>query len=243
MAKRFGILLSMRTAPSILGLILARGGSKRVPRKNVLPMGGKPLIAYTIDAARESGVIDRIVVSTDDQEIADVSRKHGAEAPFMRPPELATDAATSEDAMVHAVEWLQRENGYVPDFILLLQPTTPFRTADDIRGAVALQAEKRADGIVGMRAFTPHPFLITEHGDGRVDVKEGVSQPTSLHLNGLLYLVRTEVFLKERTLYPSGRTYPYVIPEDRSLDIDSPADWKLAEAMMAVARHDLQANR
>ncbi len=224
----------MSGKPTILGLILARGGSKRLPRKNVLPLAGKPLIAYTIDAAKESGVTDRIVVSTDDAEIAEVSKRWGAEVPFLRPAELSGDSATSESAIRHAVEWLKKEEGYSPDYLLLLQPTIPFRTGDDIRAAFALLQDKQADAVVSMRAFTPHPFGITDLGDGRVDIEINKPQPTELHLNGAIYCVKTPVFMEERTLYPAGRTYAYVMPEERSLDIDYLEDLKLAEAMIAA---------
>ncbi len=224
----------MSEKPTVLGLILARGGSKRLPRKNVLPLAGKPLIAYSIEAAKESGVVDRIVVSTDDAEIADVSKRHGAEVPFLRPADLSGDSATSESAIRHAVEWLKQEEGYEPDYLLLLQPTIPFRTGGDIRDAFALLQDKKADAVVSMEEFTPHPFGITELGDGRVDIEIEKPQPTELHLNGAIYLVKTPVFMEERTLYPAGRTYAYVMPEERSLDIDYLADLKLAEAMIAV---------
>lgn len=223
----------MSGKPTILALILARGGSKRLPRKNVLPLAGKPLIAYSIDAAKESGVVDRIVVSTDDAEIADVSKKYGAEVPFLRPAELSGDTARSEDAIRHAIEWLKNEEGYSPEYILLLQPTIPFRTGGDIRDAFALLRDKQADAVVSMEEFTPHPFGITELGDGRVDVEINKPQPTELHLNGAIYCVKTSVFMEERTLYPAGRTYAYVMPEERSLDIDYLRDLKLAEAIIA----------
>lgn len=224
----------MSGKPTILGLILARGGSKRLPRKNVLPLAGKPLIAYSIDAAKESGVVDRIVVSTDDAEIAEVSKAYGAEIPFLRPAELSGDTATSEDAIRHAIEWLRNEEGYSPDYLLLLQPTIPFRTGEDIRTAFALLRDKQADAVVSMEEFTPHPFAITDLGDGRVDIETNKPQSTELHLNGAIYCVKTSVFMEERTLYPTGRTYAYVMPEERSLDIDYLEDLKLAEAMIAA---------
>lgn len=224
----------MSGKPTILALILARGGSKRLPRKNVLPLAGKPLIAYSIDAAKASGVVDRIVVSTDDPEIAEVSKAYGAEIPFLRPAELSGDTATSEDAIRHAIEWLKNEEGYSPDYLLLLQPTIPFRMGEDIRDAFVLLREKQADAVVSMEEFTPHPFAITDLGDGRVDVEINKPQPTELHLNGAIYCVKTSVFMEERTLYPTGRTYAYVMPEERSLDIDYLEDLKLAEAMIAA---------
>ena len=115
----------------LLAIVPARGGSKRLPRKNVLLLGGKPLIAWTIDAARDSGCFVDVLVSTDDAEIADRARAHGALVPWLRPPEFATDTARSIDVVLHALDWYERERGAVAG-MMLLQPTSPFRTAGKI---------------------------------------------------------------------------------------------------------------
>lgn len=125
----------------VLGLILARGGSKRVPKKNIKDLCGKPLIAYTIEAAKQSKYIDRIITSTDSEEVAEVARSFGSEVPFMRPDELADDHVTDFPVFVHALNWLKENENYVPDIIVQLRPTSPFRTANDIDAAVALLAE------------------------------------------------------------------------------------------------------
>jgi CMP-N,N'-diacetyllegionaminic acid synthase len=122
----------------IIGLITARGGSKSIPRKNIKMLAGKPLIAWTIEAAQKSKDLSRIVVSTDDTEIADVARQWGAEVPFIRPEELARDGSSSISAVLHTVHWLDENEGYCPDYIMLLQPTSPFRTTEDIQKSIEL---------------------------------------------------------------------------------------------------------
>ena len=131
--------------PSIVCIITARGGSKSIPRKNVLPLGGKPVIAWSIEAALQSPSVSRVIVSTDDEEIAEVSREWGAEVPFMRPAELAGDDTPHLAVMLHAIRWLESDQGTLPEFILLLQPTSPLRTSEDIEAAVRIAVEQNAD--------------------------------------------------------------------------------------------------
>src|SRR3989338_7151887 len=129
----------------ILGIIPARGGSKSVPRKNIKELGGKPLIGWTIDAAKASGVLDRIILTTDDNEIAGVGKQSGVEVPFMRPKELAEDKTPTLPVLQHAVEWLKEHERYYPDAVMLLQPTAPFRQAEHIEDAVTLFEQSGAD--------------------------------------------------------------------------------------------------
>ncbi len=220
---------------AILGLILARGGSKRIPRKNLVDIGGKPLIAYTINAAKESGVLDRIVVSTDDEEIASTARSFGAETPFLRPAALSADTSSSEEAMFHALHWLETEERYKPEFVMLLQPTSPLRTAGDIRAAVHLAQERNADSVVSVFVHQPHPYTV-EKGDGdTIEIRYQASAMPHYQLNGAIYLIRTEVLRQERTLYPRGKTYPYVMPFERSLDVDTPFDVRVADSLLRVS--------
>lgn len=220
---------------TILGLILARGGSKRFPGKNIALLEGKPLIAHSIEAALASGVLDRVVVSTDAEDIAQAAVAAGAEAPFRRPTALSADKTTSEDAMIHALEWLDREEGYRPEFVLLLQPTSPLRTAEDIRACVALGKEKDADAVVSV--FTPHkhPCTATPRPDGTVAVMRETVPDDVLKLNGALYLVRSRVLREQRTLYPA-RTFAYRMPASRSADVDTVEDLELAEAILRAGR-------
>jgi len=134
----------------VLTVITARGGSKRVPHKNVLPLGGKPLLAWTIQAALEAKISRRIIVSTDNEDIAAIARKWGAEVPFIRSEELSNDKASSEDVVMNAIDWLKEEGETIPECLLLLQPTSPFRSPQDIEAAVSMFEEKKAEAVISV---------------------------------------------------------------------------------------------
>ena len=240
----------MTTTRCILGLITARGGSKGLPRKNILPLAGKPLIAWTLEAARRSRRVDRVVVSTDDQEIASVSRQWGAEVPFIRPAELARDESGHMDVVIHAVDWLAREQHYCPDYVLLLQPTSPLRSTEDIDAAVDLILARGADSLIGICEVQQHPYLvrkITEEGrlaDFMADVpppgsteRRRQNWPPAYVENGAIYLTRTTVLLERRTFLPE-KTIPYIMPMQRSLEIDNAWDMRLVEAVISSAQAD-----
>ena len=131
----------------ILGLITARGGSKGIPGKNIKPLAGKPLIAWTIEAANNSRLLSQVIVSTDDNEIARSAQAWGAEVPFKRPEELAQDQSSHLDVVLHALQWYQLQHRALPEYVMLLQPTSPLRTANDIDAAISLAAQKQADAI------------------------------------------------------------------------------------------------
>jgi CMP-N,N'-diacetyllegionaminic acid synthase len=224
----------------IIGLITARGGSKAIPRKNVTPLAGKPLIAWTIQAALASRSLDRVIVSTDDTEITRVAREWGAEVPFVRPPELAQDDSPHHDVLIHAIRWLESQPASPPDYIMLLQPTSPLRTAQDIDAAIALATEKDADAVVSVCPAHHHPYLSKLIApDGRlldfIERPPGYlarqSLPPVYALNGAIYLSRRSVLL-EREGWDTDRTYAYVMPPERSVDIDSPWDLHLAELIL-----------
>ena len=225
----------------ILGLINARGGSKGVPRKNVKSLGGKPLIAWTIEAARASRRLARLVVSTDDTEIASVARQFGAEVPFMRPQELATDTALQIDAISHALQTLGA-SGDDYDAVAILQPTCPMRQPGDIDGALDLLISERADTVISvMEAQGQHPLtMYTRLEDGRLTPLMEANQagvlrqefPTVWWRNGAVYAVRTAVILETGTLY-GAKVLGYPMPPERSVNIDEPLDWMMAEAMVA----------
>ena len=149
--------LPLGEPPKVLGLIPARGGSKSIPRKNLAPLGGKPLIAWTCEAALGARCLDRVVVSTDDEEIAAVAEAHGVAAPFRRPAALSGDQATSAEAAIHAVEWLDRHQGWRANLLVLLQPTSPLRTAAQIDAALGLMRERQAETVVSV-IEVPHRF-------------------------------------------------------------------------------------
>lgn len=225
----------------VVAVIPARGGSKAIPRKNVVTVGGRPLIAYTIEAARQARSIARIIVSTDDAEIAEVARQWGAEVPFTRPAALARDDTPGVEPLVHAAEWL-RDHGGVPAWIMLLQATSPLRDADDIDAAVALAYARDADAVVAVTPVRHHPHWSKKlTADGRLaeafpsERAYAARQelPDVFGIAGALYLVKTDVLLARKTFY-TDRTYGYVLPEDRALDIDTPWDLRVFEALVST---------
>lgn len=224
----------------VIGLITARGGSKGIPQKNVRPLAGKPLIAWTIEAALGSLHLERVIVSTDDEEIARVSREWGAEVPFMRPAELAEDDSPHLEVIRHALGWLESESEAEIDYLLLLQPTSPLRTSADIDEAIALCEEKDADAVVSVCRMHDHPFLSKQvTPDGRlldfVEKPQGYLArqrlPPAYSLNGAIYMVRRNV-LVERVDWYTDRTFAYIMPPERSLDIDTPWDLHLVDLIL-----------
>ncbi|HZY31971.1 MAG TPA: acylneuraminate cytidylyltransferase family protein [Candidatus Methylomirabilis sp.] len=225
---------------TIVGLIPARGGSKVIPDKNILPVGGLPLIAWTIAAAKASKCLHRVIVSTDSPTIGGIAREHGAETPFLRPAALARDDTPGIEAVIHAVRWLDEHEGFRPHCAIVLQPTSPLRTAQDIEAAIGLAKERQADAVVSVCEAHQHPYWMkrmTE--DGRLSdmfsPSEGYTRrqdlPRTYSLNGAIYLVRREILLERRTFY-TERTYGYIMPSERSLDIDTPWDLYLADLIL-----------
>jgi CMP-N-acetylneuraminic acid synthetase len=228
-----------------LGIIPARGGSKAIPRKNLALLANKPLLAWTVEVALESASLDRLVISTDDPEIVEVGKRLGAEAPFLRPTELATDTSTSMDVILHALRWFADNENYRPDYVLLLQPTSPLRTVTDIREPISLALAKHADSVVSVCETHQHPLWMKGVNDeGRlIDLYPQSAAPTRRQdlspvfaLNGAIYLALRTVLLSERT-FISDRTYAYVMPENRSLDVDTPWDLYLANLILNDREH------
>ena len=228
--------------PKILALIPARGGSKGVPRKNIRDLGGKPLVVHSIDAALAvKDLLYRVIVSTDDAKIAEVARAAGAEAPFLRPDGLANDKAPMVPVEQHAVEFVEEQDGVKIDWILLLQPTTPFRSAEDIRHCVELAQESDCDAVISVAEIKAgHPIQAKKIVDGQltyycIEEIEGMRrqdcQPPAYLRNGAIYLTRRDVLMKNDSIW-GKRTVPYIMPEERSVNIDRPIDFKVAEVMM-----------
>lgn len=226
-----------------LGLILARGGSKRVPRKNLRLLGGKPLINWTIDTALAAGGLDRVILSTDDAEIAATAATAGCDVPFMRPPELATDTATSADVVRHALAAIDAAATF--SRLVLLQPTSPLRTSEDIDGAVALARGRDLASVVGIcPAETVPAHLFWHEADGRLSSVIGApfeeiagrrSQDCrpGYRLNGAVYVARLDWFLAGGELIGPD-SVGYVMPRERSVDIDD--EMGLLEAEMILSR-------
>jgi len=226
---------------SIVAVVPARGGSKSVPRKNIRVIGGKPLIAWTIEAALKCRSLGRVITSTDDDEIAQIARQFGAEVPFLRPVDLASDTATSVDVVLHALDWLQQNEHAQPDFVMLLQPTSPLRTAEDIEAAVVLQREKQAEAVVSvcetahppqwLKRFGPNGELLPWESGVELEPSRRQEAALAYQQNGAIYLVKTVTLSRARTFLPE-RTFGYVMPPERSVDIDSPWDFYLAELIL-----------
>lgn len=232
--------LNIRTyAMNILALITARGGSKSIPQKNITLLAGKPLIAWTIESALRSS-LHSVVVSTDDEEIAKIAKNWGAEVPFMRPAELARDDSPHILVIIHALQWLERYKNELYDYVLLLQPTSPFRSVADIDNVIQLALERNADSVVSVCPAETHPYLTKIlAADGHLE--DFTSKPGGylrrqdlppVHaINGAIYLVRRGVLLNKKTYYTEN-TFAYVMPPERSFDIDTPWDLYLADLIM-----------
>jgi len=230
----------------VLGVVVARGGSKGIPRKNVALLAGKPLLAYTATAARQAKRLSRLILSTDDEEIAAVGRRFGLEVPFMRPPLLALDDTPAIAVLQHVVRELEAE-GQRFDAVFTLQPTTPLRRPEDIDGAIELLERTGADSVISfievgdkhparMKFLDPQgrvvdpPFAELTEGQRRQDL------PKLYLREGSVYVTRRDVLINEHSL--QGRDCrAWIVPADRACNIDEPFDWVIAD--MLVRHHGL----
>ena len=228
----------------VLGVVTARAGSKGIPGKNTRLLGGKPLIAHTIDAARESEVFDRLILSTDDEQAAAIARAHGCEVPFMRPASLAGDDVPHLPVMQHALTWLRDHDRYVPDWVMILLPTSPLRQPFHVREAVDLGVRSGADSVVSVDELPPHfnpmrAVAIDDQGWARLFVgdlpvrrRPGRRQdmPKAWILNGAVYLFQTRLLFDpiEPSLY-GDKVAAYTMTPPYGLNIDDPADWNIVE--------------
>ncbi len=230
----------MMKKEKILAVITARGGSKGIPQKNTRELLGKPLIAYAIQAALQSKTLNKVIVSTDDKITANISKQYGAEVPFLRPQHLATDTATNLSVLQHAVRYLEEEENHLADIVVCLQPTSPLRSAEDIDQAVTLCVRKSADSVVSLCKVEHHPYWMKKVVEGRVyslmeeDDKSYPRRqdlPPVYQLNGAIYVTRKKILLEEERVL-GEHTLAYIMPQERSIDIDTPIDLKLAELIM-----------
>ncbi|GAI03486.1 unnamed protein product [marine sediment metagenome] len=228
----------MRKNQKVVAIIPARGGSKGVPRKNIRDLAGKPLIAYTIEAAKKSGYVDRLIVSTDDEEIATISKSYGVEVPFMRPAELATDEAPTLSVIQHAVKFLEIEGSKI-DIVIILQPTSPLRGGARIDEAVKKLVGTGADSVVTVCKVKHHPFWsYTAKGDRLypfseegINVSRHQDLPEVYALNGAVYVVRRDVLFDQNSLF--GRdTRAIIMPYEESVDIDDYFDLFVVEMVL-----------
>jgi CMP-N,N'-diacetyllegionaminic acid synthase len=228
----------------VLGLIPARGGSKGVPRKNIKLLGGKPLLQYTAEAALAANGLSQVILSTDDEEIAEIGRQCGLDVPFMRPPELAEDETPTLPVVQHAVRWMETR-GHHFDAVCLLQPTNPFRQAYDVDGCIDLFERSGADSVVSMLPvpleYNPH-WVYFRDQEGWCSLSTGEqtpiprrqSLPPAFHREGSVYVTRRDVLIEQNSLY-GQRVQGYLLESLSRINIDTLHDWTAAEAVLAGA--------
>ncbi len=220
---------------TFLAIIPARGGSKRLPRKNILNLAGKPLIAWTIEAAMQSKYLDTVIVTSDDEEILTISTKLGTDT-VKRPDSLATDTAGTFDVIEHVVKNLKKY-----DYIVLLQPTSPLRNTTHIDQAVELLEYKKADAIISVALMEHSPQwsnTLPEDGNMSIFINETVKNKRSqdlepyYRLNGAIYICKTTAFLDEKTLFLNKNIFAYKMDSKSSVDIDTAEDFEFANFLM-----------
>jgi CMP-N-acetylneuraminic acid synthetase len=226
---------------NIAAFVMARGGSKGVPKKNIRPLNGIPMIMYTFNAAKNSKLIKRCFLSTDSREIADIGKRAGVEVPFIRPEKLASDTASGFDALIHAVKWVIKNLHYKPDIVVELLPTSPLRKAEDIDEALMIMIEKKADSIVSLTPASQHPCWM------KVVDKKGVIKPllntpfttrrrqdlpVVYALHGAIKAARCDFLLKNNSWY-GKKTAAYIMPPERSLEVDSILDFEFIEYLIS----------
>jgi N-acylneuraminate cytidylyltransferase len=228
----------------ILAFIPARAGSQRIANKNIKLLAGKPLIAYTIEAAKRSEYINRIVVSTDSDEIAAVARQYGAETPFLRPAEIAMPDSTEMEFFDHALTWFAQNENYEPDLIVLLYPTSPFRKTESIDKAIKKMLEHPdADSLRSIKKCSEHPYKMWEIIDGYL--KPFVKNTDKKDMHTFSYHLLPEIYVQNASIYitkpatlrekhsPTGDIIvPFIMDEMESVDINKPIDFMLAELLM-----------
>jgi CMP-N-acetylneuraminic acid synthetase len=227
---------------------LARGGSKHVPRKNIRHLLGHPLIAYTICEALRSERLHRLIVSSDSDEIRRIAEEYGAEAPFQRPAELSSDTATSKAALAHAVLWAEEDEGRRYDYVVELMVTCPLKTADDINGALDKLIATGADSVIGVsRLEDHHPARIKKIEDDRLvpfcveeplEMRRQDLTPPAYIRNGSIYAMRRDVLIEQGYRYGSADSRPYIMPPERSVNVDSELDLAVAEVLLKRAPRD-----
>jgi len=221
----------------MLAIIPARSGSKGLPGKNIRELLGKPLIAYSVEAALRSETITEVIVSTDDEKIADIAVKFGANCPFLRPPELATDSSLAVDAYIYTIERLMKERSTTIDSVVILQPTSPLRLPVDIDGCVDLFIKKSADSVVSYteeaHPITWHKYISNENKIENIfqeEIKNRQDYRKSYYPNGSVYVFKYSM-LKEK-IYYTEKSYAYIMPKNRSVDIDYLGDFEYVEYLL-----------
>ena len=218
----------------MLAIIPARGGSKGLPRKNIKLLNGLPLICHSIKAAFDSKLVDRVIVSTEDKEIASISKDFGAEVPFMRPDNLASDKSMVMDTYLNVVDLISQQNSKPVESFVALLPTVPLRTSEDIDEAIKIFNDKKADSVISVvEASIPIHWYRRITNDGKLknylpefDAVKNRQELTKTYIpNGAVYVFKTEILRSTRQYY-NEKTYPYIMPKERSADIDDKFDFE-----------------
>jgi len=227
---------------TILGIIPARGGSKRLPNKNILDLNGKPLVAWTVEAGLKSKYIDRLMVSTDSIEIAEISKKYGAEIPFIRSVELASDTTTTTDVVIHTINYYKTILNKSFDFIILLQPTSPLRNSLDIDSAIEFLINKAADSIISVSVCEYSPLWSNTLSDN-LSMKNFINEdllnkrsqdlPQYYRLNGAIFICNTVKFIEEKTFFLKDNLFAYILGINKSIDIDTKDDFDFAKYLLS----------
>lgn len=226
----------------ILGIVTARGGSKSILRKNIRAFAGKPLIAWAISTLKESGVVRRVVVSTDDEEIGEVAKTYGAEVPFMRPKELAGDTTPTLPVLAHALSWLKENEGYVPHYVILLEPTAVGKRPFHVREVAEMMKTSGADSVFSVvevpGVFSPH-WQLNVADDGRVELFTGGAMkevirrrqdlPKTYFRSGSIYAFKPELLFSHDPSFYGNDVRACITDAKYALDIDTPEDWVVAE--------------
>jgi CMP-N,N'-diacetyllegionaminic acid synthase len=232
----------MKQTDRILGLTLARGGSKSVPRKNIRLIAGVPLIAHTIVEALQSNHITRYIVSTDDVEIQKVAKQYGADAPFLRPAEHSSDTASSVAAMRHAVNWVEQQEGIKYDYIIELMCTNPLKTAVDIDSVIEKLVATGADSVIAVHKLEDHhPIRIKKIVDDKIidfclpevpEMRRQDLKPDAYIRSGSIYGLRRDHLVVEGRRYGSQNSRPYILPPERAINVDTEVDFLIAEHLI-----------
>ncbi len=227
-----------------IAIITARGGSKRLPNKNILDLAGQPLISWTIEAAKNCDLIQEVVVSTDSMEIKEIAEKYNATVPFLRPENLSNDTASSFDVVKHCIDYYKNEENREFEYLILLQPTSPLRTSEDISNAIHLLEHKNADAVVSICETDHSPLWSNTVDDNlsldnflRDEVKNTRSQdlPSYYRINGAIYICKISEFLKQKTFFLNQNIFGYKMSMDSSVDIDTKLDFIVADFYLKEA--------
>ena len=226
----------------ILGITLARGGSKSIHKKNIKELCGKPLIAYTIKEALKSKLLTRYVISTDDPEIKNIAEDNGAEVPFLRPSYLATDKATSMAALNHAIEFVEEEEGIKYDYVIELMCTNPLKTVKDIDACIIKLIETGADSVIAVHKLEDHhPIRIKKVVEDRIedfclpeplDSRRQDLKPDAYIRSGAIYALKRDELIIRNSRYGTKNSRPYILPPERSVNVDTEIDFLLAEILI-----------